>query len=204
VEEPTLSSPTSPASPTTSHPIPAPTLARTTSAEDGASLRIREARDAALADTSDEVPKSPSSPGNGKVKNWLKTKFARRASKGSKSAPGKGKEESGFVGGTALTGATAASASNENENESSALTGATTHDTVPVSPATPTAVVERHTEEDDDVSSLSGGEGEEGEEEFQEARDNFDEDLIPAPTFPVSAAKKSGEEARDSKFKEFI
>jgi hypothetical protein len=176
---------------------------------------MRETREAALADTTDDVPKSPTSPGsgNGKVKKWLKTKFARRASRGSKSGTAKGKEESSFVGGTALTGATATTPSHDNENDSSALTGATTHDTTagttepePVSPSTPIAAEDGRTHrnsEDDDVSSLSESGAEEGVEEFQEARDNFDEDLIPAPTFPAMA-KKSGEEARDSKFKEII
>jgi len=88
-----------------------------TSMEDQASLRIRENADA--ANTDEATPMSPSSPNDGsKVKNWLKTKFSRRMSKAQKPSD-KEKDASGdkaFVGGAALTGASA--------NNSSASLGA--------------------------------------------------------------------------------
>lgn len=79
-----------------------------TSMENQASMRMRENADA--ANREETTPMSPSSPGdNSKVKNWLKTKFARRMSKPQKhSASEQEKEpEKTFVGGAALTGASA-------------------------------------------------------------------------------------------------
>lgn len=52
---------------------------------------------------------------------------------------------------------------------------------------------------DSDVSALSTTGGE--TEEFQEARDEFDEDLAPPPTF---VAGKSSSPARETKFVEAI
>lgn len=172
---------------------------------------MREARDAALAGT-DEAPKSPSSPGSGKVKNWLKTKFAsRRASKGSKSSgstgvsgskeKGKEREESGFVGGSALTGATASTAAAGNDGSALHQTESSIPESAGVSALDREDGHSGRVSEDDYVSSMSSDGDDDYEEEFQEARDNFDEDLIPAPTFPAS---KSSSPVRDSKFHEVI
>jgi hypothetical protein len=189
--------------------------------EDQASIRMAD--NAAAANRDEVTPMSPSSPNDGsKVKNWLKTKFARRMSKGQKSSTGAEKEkDSSFVGGAALTGAST--------NNSTALTGASTNHSNATqnanAPSVKEAVVgkgkepepEREAEEsergraairDGDVSPISdAGEGratglEEGEDdEFQEARDNFDEDLAPPPTFP---AEKNNSPVRAARFTEEI
>jgi hypothetical protein len=54
---------------------------------------------------------------------------------------------------------------------------------------------------DSEVSSLSEPVGGVNEDEFQEARDNFDEDLAPPPTF---VAEKSSSPARSARFHEEI
>jgi hypothetical protein len=189
--------------------------------EDQASIHIAEN---AAAENRDEVtPMSPSSPNDGsKVKNWLKTKFARRMSKGQKSSTRTEKEkDSSFVGGAALTGAST--------NNGTALTGASTNHSNATQNANAPSVkeavggkgkepeLEREAEgsergraetRDGDVSPISdAGEGpatglEEGEDdEFQEARDNFDEDLGPPPTFP---AEKNNSPVRAARFTEEI
>lgn len=169
-----------------------------TSMEDQASLRMQENANAANPDQS--TPMSPTSPGGGKVKNWLKTKFSRRMSKSQKSpGPAAEKEkdaEKGFVGGAALTGATGNNSTTSlgrqrevsleramQENAESRGRGATG--------------------DDDEVSALSvpTGNRTEEDEEFQEARDNFDEDLAPPPTF---VATKSSSPARETRFSEDI
>ncbi|KAJ5035395.1 uncharacterized protein L3040_007865 [Drepanopeziza brunnea f. sp. 'multigermtubi'] len=108
-----------------------------TSMEDQASIRMREA---AAANGDVIMPKSPSSAGSPKeknVKNWLK-RFSRRMSKGPKS-PGmeKEKEPAGgdrksFIGGVALTGASA--------SNSTASIGANSASVRDVATATPASV----------------------------------------------------------------
>jgi hypothetical protein len=170
--------------------------------EDQASTRMREAADAANRDES--TPLSLSSPGDGsKVKNWLKTKFSRRMSKPQKpSTSEKEKEpEKAFVGGAALTGASA--------NNSTASLGAKSSSVRDVTMAgkakeEPEAEPEDRgggQRRDSEVSALSEPAGEVDEDEFQEARDNFDEDLAPPPTF---VAGKSSSPARSAKFTEEI
>ena len=232
--------------------------------EDQASLRIQENADAATRGESTPLSPNASSPESSKGKgrmSWLKTKFSRRLSRGQKSN-GSGekeaaKEEKGFIGGAALTGASA--------NNSTASLGAGSRDAValvnakePEAPAaieaTPTPAAEtsatldpateiaepavlplapetqepelkkdedeeervgRSARRDSEVSALSADneEGKEKEvpekkptkededEEFQEARDNFNEDLAPPPTFP---AEKSSSPARSAKFTEVM
>lgn len=172
-----------------------------TSMEDQASMRLRETADAANRDES--TPLSPSSPGDGsKVKNWLKTKFSRRGSKPQKpSASEKEKEpEKAFVGGAALTGASA--------NNSTASLGARPSSARDVAMAGKAKEAEPSSEDrgragrrESEVSELSERVGDVDEDEFQEARDNFDEDLAPPPTF---VAGKSSSPARSAKFKEEI
>lgn len=292
----------------TSEPAPgeAPTLAERresaaptpirTSMEDQASIRMREAAAAANGDAVSPLsPVSSGSPSDRNVKNWFKTKFSRRVSKGPKS-PGPDQEKEtpasdskNFVGGAALTGASAT-----NSTASLGANSATARDTATTIPA-PVAVAPMATEleagpplqksitvdsdpdleSEDDVShhgssdqpesasvvtqpeSTSSIPGEasrpettrvagwspghersgssstvtpaapgaptsasapretsdeeergrstsrasDDEEEFQEARDNFDEDLAPPPTFP---AEKSSSPARTAKFHEEI
>lgn len=181
-----------------STPIPIPT-----SIEDQASMRMRETADAANKDES--TPLSPSSPGDGsKVKNWLKTKFSRRMSKPQKpSTTEKEKEpEKSFVGGAALTGASA--------NNSTVSLGAKPSSVRDVAMAGKAKEQEAEPEpeergrgkrRDSEVSALSEPVGDVDEEEFQEARDNFDEDLAPPPTF---VAEKSSSPARSARFHEEI
>ena len=174
-----------------------------TSMEDQASMRMRETADAANKDES--TPLSPSSPGDGsKVKNWLKTKFSRRMSKPQKpSATEKEKEpEKAFVGGAALTGASA-----NNSTPSLGVKSSSVRDVAMAGKAKePEAEPEleergRGKRRDSEVSALSEPAGDADEEEFQEARDNFDEDLAPPPTF---VAEKSKSPARSAKFHEEI
>jgi hypothetical protein len=174
-----------------------------TAMEDQVSMRMRETADAANKDES--TPLSPSSPGDSsKVKNWLKTKFSRRMSKPQKpSATEKEKEpEKAFVGGAALTGASA--------NNSTTSLGAKPSSVRDVAMAGKAKEQEAEPEpeergrgkrRDSEVSALSEPVGDIDEEEFQEARDNFDEDLAPPPTF---VAEKSSSPARSARFHEEI
>merc|ERR1711964_699918 len=76
-----------------------------------------------------------------KVKNWLKTKFSRRMSKGQKS-PGLEKENSagsGFVGGAALTGASVNNSTASLGGKSSSVREVATAGTSSAAPASTTA-----------------------------------------------------------------
>ena len=232
--------------------------------EDQASLRMKENADAANPGESTPLSPGAGSPDTkGKIRmSWLKTKFSRRMSRGQKGS-GRGdkeaaREEKGFVGGTALTGASvdnnsaslgaghrdsiatsnksknpetvpAAEIPNTEAKESEAVPEAETSATVdpateteepanfPIAPETQEPALEKDEDErigrtarrEEEISPMSP-DGEEGkdieekqtdDEEFQEARDNFDEDLAPPPTFP---AEKSSSPARETKFKEDI
>lgn len=237
---------------TTRREAPAPIR---TSMEDQASLRMKENADAANQDGSTPLsPGSPDSKGKSRM-SWLKTKFSRRLSKSQKSGSGEkeaAKEEKGFIGGAALTGASAnnstaslgaanrdsvATTSKDKEPETTAaaetIPAAETSATVdpatefeepamlPLAPETQEPVLEtgederigrpaRREEEVSPVSPVDDAEKDiaetkpakiDDDEEFQEARDNFDEDLAPPPTFP---AEKSSSPAREAKFTEVI
>jgi hypothetical protein len=181
-----------------STPIPIPT-----SMEDQASMRMRETADAANKDES--TPLSPSSPGDGsKVKNWLKTKFSRRMSKPQKpSTTEKEKEpEKSFVGGAALTGASANNSTASLEAKPSSVRDVAMAGKAKEQEAEPEPEERgRGKRRDSEVSALSEPVRDADEEEFQEARDNFDEDLAPPPTF---VAEKSGSPARSARFHEEI
>ncbi|KAH7336536.1 putative Eisosome protein 1 [Rhexocercosporidium sp. MPI-PUGE-AT-0058] len=255
----------------------APTPIRT-SMEDQASLRMRETVAAANGEEVTPMSASSESPRDSKVKNWLKTKFSRRMSKGQKS-PGLEKENSagsGFIGGAALTGASANNSTASLGAKSSsvrevATAGTGTSSVVPASTSTAEPAVDHYgmetlakspttiesdpeLEADSDtesdlysepntvtapepanarepvaaaapvqtaeptkaavarteteergrpVSKIStvSSMGREDDDEFQEARDNFDEDLAPPSTFP---AEKSTSPARTGKFHEEI
>lgn len=175
---------------------PAPIRA---SMEDQSSLRMREAADAANGDEVTPLSPSPTT-SPGKVKNWLKNKFAKRGGKGSNTltpAENEKSSEKGFIGGTALTGATI------NDHDS---TGSLSMRNVALAgkgkQVDPNAVqsederIGRQATRTSKVSSLESG------SEFQEARDNFDDALEPPqPQFPV---EKAHSPARDSKFIEAI
>ncbi len=161
-----------------------------------------------------EGEKSPTSPGSPKgVRSWLKTKFARRRSKGEKFDAKEAGNDKAFVG---------AAASIEPTNETSiepqqsslkdvALAGKpyNDHDVGELSAAEERAG--RSKRRASSVSSLSTGvevdhsqnlEREiSKDEDFEEAQDHFDEALAPPPTF---AAIKSASPVRDSKFHEVM
>ncbi|TVY65751.1 hypothetical protein LSUE1_G006315 [Lachnellula suecica] len=181
--------------PTSPEPIaviaPAPIR---TSMEDQVSMRLQETAAAANKDATPLNP-SPTSPKDeSKVKNWLKNRFSRRSSRAQKPSSDE-KDTSSFVGGAALTGASA-------NNSTASLAQRSTI----ASPEPVASPVEQEEEEervgraarrrDSDVSAAS-----ENGEEFQEARDEFDEDLAPPPTF---VAGKSSSPARETKFTEEI
>jgi hypothetical protein len=175
-----------------------------TSMEDQASIRMRETAAAANGDEVTPIVGSPTSPAEkGKVKNWLKSKFSKRASKNPRSPEKEKSSEAGFVGGAALTGASV-------KNGSTASLGARE----PAIASEPVIEPERPIEAEEEerigrparraseVSSVSTIErAETNDDEFLEAQDNFDEALAPPPTFP---AEKSSSPVRDSKFVEQI
>ena len=181
--------------------------------EDQASVRMRENADAANKD--EVTPMSPSSPKDkSKVKNWLKTKFARRQSRGQKSPTDKEKDaDTGFIGGAALRSASANNSTTSLGAKSSSIRDVATAGTTsraaepepsPISDVDQTPDTDIVSEEDiedrsrreSQVSAVSRD-----EDEFQEARDNFDEDLAPPPTF---VAGKGTSPVRAGKFTEEI
>ncbi len=191
-----------------------------TSMEDQSSVRMQEIADA--ANTDEVTPMSPSSPKDkGKVKNWLKTKFARRASKSQKSPTEKEKEketstaDKGFIGGAALTGTTADNTGSLGANDSSAHDDATvvtaskdTESQSPViSPVDSVPDTDRNSVSEEELedrgrrTSKFSDVSRDDDDEFQEARDNFDEDLAPPPTF---VAEKGTSPVRAGRFTEDI
>ena len=140
------------------------------------------------------------------MKNWLKTKFSRRMSKTPKSPTNTEKEVDGassnlksFVGGAALTEASANKNTASLGAKGSSIAASQGKEGIE-EPEERGRLTKRHSEVSA-VRSLSKQEKkEEEDEEFQEARDNFDEDLAP-PTFP---AEKSSSPVRESKFTEVI
>ena len=191
--------------------------------EDPASLPMKENAD--VANRSEATPLSPGSPdskGKGRM-SWLKTKFSRRLSRSHKGDLGEKEaaKEKGFVGGAALTGASA--------TNSTASLGVAHRDSITTSakgkesknvPAVETSLetndderIGRPARREEEVSPISPVDQAEmdipevkpakanDDEEFQEARDNFDEGLAPPPTFP---AEKSSSPARETKFTEAI
>lgn len=182
--------------PDTSEPEPAPVR---TSMEDEASLRMREIAAKATAD--DPQP-------NGKVKKWFKNRFSRRLSRGSEKPIEKETEkakEGGFVGGAALTGASANNSTTSLERPSSvrdvALAGKAKEEEPTTAPAEIVAGPSDHCVVEESLGRASRPEAPETEDDTQEARDRFDESLAKPPTFPVV---KEASPVRDSKFIEEI
>lgn len=175
-------------------PVPEPDHVRTPM-EDSASTRMQESADAANTDLS--TPLSPSLPKEGsKVKNWLKTKL-RRGSKPQKPVEKEKDLESSFVGGAALMGASANN-SNVSLSQRSAREVAMARTNETGESARGRQGI--RDEESRTVSPMSAREPDE-DEEFQEARDNFDEDLAPPPTFSTG---KEPSPARQGRFTEEI
>lgn len=142
-----------------------------------------------------EPSTSPQSgePKGSKAKNWLKSKL-RRTSKSQKGSETSNSEK-GFIGGVALTGASDNSIGSQSNavkaRETPVLSG-TTNETEPTVERGRTP---RRASTISAVSSLGAS-----DEEFQEARDNFDSELAPPPSF----AAKPSSPVRDSKFREEI
>ncbi|KAL3428322.1 hypothetical protein PVAG01_01831 [Phlyctema vagabunda] len=173
-----------------------------TSMEEQADQRMQEVADSANKDES--TPMSPTSAGDGsKVKNWLKTKFARRMSKSRKSPKSDEGDDKAFVGGAALTGASIKNSSTTSlDNRSSSVREVALAGKNP-EPESPTDDDERPSRSSRRRSEISEVSSLDSDEEFEEARDNFDEGLAPPPTFPAGPAKSSSP-SRDSKFKEVM
>jgi hypothetical protein len=167
--------------------------------EDQASMRIRDA--AAAANKDEPTPMNTSPKEDGKVKNWLKNRFSRRLSRTQKSGSEEKAENgsrSSFVGGAALTGTSANNSTVSLGQKSAGVTSPLASPAIkyetPAAEAEEERVGRAAKRKDSDVSALS-------ETEFQEARDEFDEDLAPPPTF---VAGKSSSPARETKFVEAI
>jgi hypothetical protein len=195
--------------------------------EDQASLRMKENAQAAAKEDA-AAPVSPSSPGKGRVKSWLKTTFSRHMNKGSKSTgPEVGAEpatDSGnskaFVGGAALTGASIHGSNatlGEDSTREVALAGRS-KDVEPVAEPESEPKLGVHKEEvskivpdrervgrpltrNSEFSAVSSMDAPADGDEIQEARDDFNEALAPPPTFP---AAKTSSPARETKFTEVI
>lgn len=171
--------------------VPATSGVRTSN-EDQASLQT-----ANIANKDVSTPISPTigTAGTGpeiKLKTWLKSKL-RRGSKSQKSVGSAQESESGFVGGAALTGASA-----NNSNVSLGGRDSSVRDVATAKTEPDTTRGRSATRTDEPVSPLSDRDE---EDEFQEARDNFDEDLAPPATFTAS---KEPSPARGGKFTEQI
>lgn len=173
----------------------APTPIRT-SMEDQASLRMRETVAAANGDEVTPMAMSASpgdSPKGRNVKSWLKTKFARRQSRGQKS-PELEKESSagsGFIGGAALTGAsvnnsTASLGANSSSVRDVATAG--TSSAVPASTAAAELSVDYYGVETLAKSPTIVDSDPDLEADSESESDLYSERKIPAPA-PVTAAK---------------
>jgi hypothetical protein len=166
-----------------------------------------------------EGEKSPTSPGSSKgVKSWLKTKFARRQSKPQKLESKEAGNDKDFIGGAALAEASnanseppknseddpALAANSTQDDDIGEIDNETVEETVGeesaeerlgrskrrASSVSPVSPLEERMELGKEITK---------DEDFEEARDHFDNDLAPPPTF---ATAKPASPARDSKFHE--
>jgi hypothetical protein len=157
----------------------------------------------AEGEKSPEAPKSPKG-----IKSWLKTKFAGRHSKSQK------EELKDALDETAISDSDGAKLGEPKPAITEAHRSPTQDASVTTEPykddVSPITTEQERTGRSkrraSSVSSLSApevgreeGEGNPKDEDFEEARDHFDEELAPAPTF---AATKSASPMRDSKFHE--
>ncbi|KAL1595924.1 Eisosome assembly protein [Paraconiothyrium brasiliense] len=169
-----------------------PVAARTSPAEDGTSA----ARPSTAKDDSSTSPTSPTSPTKKRL-TGIFSKFKRRS---------KQTTEPGFIGGATLR----KSESNPHSNHESTH-GSPVHNDIPnandefdhhsdVSSISADSdrgrPMERTATQESKVSALS---------EYEEARDTFNENLAPPPSFGTDInARNSGSPARDSKFHEVL
>ncbi|KAI9839081.1 MAG: hypothetical protein M1837_002258 [Sclerophora amabilis] len=175
-------------------------------------------------ETSPVSPTSPTSPtspkSDSKVKSWLKGKLSR-ARKSSKSedrdsteAADKGKRKSGFIGGAALTGGAAANVSNSSLEDGRgsmrevAIAGR--HDSPPSSQERQSRGRKRPGDPSPS-SSISPPSpaprvlgGVVASDDTEEAKDTFDQELVPPPSFGSATNPKSGSPVRDSRFSELL
>ncbi|CAD6441897.1 950b8189-ec1c-4df8-9a77-be5e0b8ac686 [Sclerotinia trifoliorum] len=214
-------------------PSTAPTTERIrTSTEDQAQVSAQMSgatNDANTTQQPTSTATSPTSESGSKVKNWLKSKMGRISGRHSKSlSESSAKKEAagskkGFVGGHAYTGA---SVNNSTVSLGQHSVMDVANATILVPGSNPVAVPTKQPEEferangikataGDDVSSVSDHSsdkkknkeevlsGDDDEEEFQEARDNFDEELVPPRPFS-SQGTTSSSPGRAPKFHEEI
>ncbi|KAK6613187.1 hypothetical protein H4I95_01531 [Botrytis cinerea] len=201
--------PVSKTSPTTipgeaERPTTAPTPVPIRTSIDGNSVHISGATDE--AHTSPQISSntpSPTSESGSKVKNWLKSKMGRISGRHSKSLSESNatKDEKGFVGGHTYTGASVnnstTSLSRQSIRDVANATAPVPETNSTIAPAQQPEETERvgrsKTRPGDDVSSLSelsdkvkGKEDAlsgDDDDDFQEARDNFNDDLAPPRPF---------------------
>jgi hypothetical protein len=125
-------------------------------------------------------------------------------SRGQKSdaSPTTSEKEKGFVGGAALTGA---SANNSTVSLSQAASNSI-RDVALAGTKEDGARGRQGHKQESEVSSLSSiNDGTASEnDEFEEARDQFDQDLMQPPKFPDEEGKKSCSPVRETKFHEEI
>ncbi|KAM0140849.1 hypothetical protein ACHAP3_002531 [Botrytis cinerea] len=201
--------PVSKTSPTTvpgesERPTTAPTPVPIRTSIDGNSVHISGATDEAHTSPriSSNTP-SPTSESGSKVKNWLKSKMGRISGRHSKSLSESNatKDEKGFVGGHTYTGASVnnstTSLSRQSIRDVANATAPVPETNSTIAPAQQPEETERvgrsKTRPGDDVSSLSelsdkvkGKEDAlsgDDDDDFQEARDNFNDDLAPPRPF---------------------
>ncbi|TEY48385.1 hypothetical protein BOTCAL_0294g00130 [Botryotinia calthae] len=186
---------------------PAPAAVPIRTSIDGNSVHISGATDE--AHTSPQISSntpSPTSESGSKVKNWLKSKMGRISGRHSKSLSESNatKDEKGFVGGHTYTGASVnnstTSLSRQSIRDVANATAPVPGTNSTIAPAQQPEETERvgrsKTRPGDDVSSLSelsdkvkgkedalSGDDDDDGDDFQEARDNFNEDLAPPRPF---------------------
>jgi hypothetical protein len=168
----------------------------------------------------------PTSPSSSKGLKSIFSKLKRRSKHTSAgtintSDMGKDREQSGFVGGAALQSSTSQTQSHPSTTGVTSLDGDRPYDLGDVEPTSVPHVNELDDDRYSEVSSLSADEEFEpirgrsaerivsghtetsGGTDFEEAHDNFDQDLAPPPTFTSDSDKaRKGSPIRDSKFHE--
>jgi hypothetical protein len=164
-----------------------------------------------------EGEKSPTSPDSSKgVKGWLKTKFTRRQSKPQKPDSKYAGSDKDFVGGAALVGNTNSEPPRTPMNDATVAATSTKDEDIgetadqqvdrSVGETTAEERLGRSKRRASSVSPVSPleerielGKETTKDEDFEEARDHFDNDLAPPPTFAVT---KPASPVRDSRFHE--
>lgn len=231
----TAPEPTTPVTPTaTTATAVSPTEG--THTERLADLPIPSTAEVEAENSSKDAPASPAKAG---ILNRFTKRFSRRASKPAQpdadvvDSKGKGKDtSSSFVGGAALTGASASQTSLGPSSAREVAVASTVEPDNDVSDVTADDApmmangTDRHGRNSlgqeaeveersgrgrkrvDSISSVSSQSLDDGtEDEFEEARDRFDEDAVAAPTLGLSSGadvREGKSPVRDSKFTEVI